>query len=422
MASSKTSPMVTPDTAFMLASVSKVFTATAVLKLIDLGILSSLDDDICDVLPSSMSNTTACRNPHYPNIPVTWRMFLTHRTSFHGDVPYYVTNDGDELEAGYAPTGGYFGMAAGQTSCPMEDVRGFYRDILIDKESETIVGKNLGINWYDVAQEQLGGMWRSKAAPGEDVVYSNFAVGYVAALVEWALIKDQSRTSRNGSGQQPSASFANFSRHYIFEPLGMHNTSWFQRDLPSNVQVAMPVEPTNFRQTRFEDVGYYCFIDYASGSLFSTAADLAKFLSSMLNYGVPELWSDPAIGRRALNCLEHNVKGQLVRKGCEFGANWILFKTETDEDWVEPYKVYNWTNGAHHDGSEAGVQTQILVLPKAGVFAVVLTNTDENDGWAAQMMAMEILESIYDSGSTRTGGLFAVLWLTTVIMSLLWWL
>ena len=114
----------------------------------------------------------------------------------------------------------------------------------------------------------------------------------------------------------------------------------------------------------------------------------------MLNYGVPALWSNKDIGRSALNCLERTSKGQAVQN-CVFGANWILFETEADQEWVTPYKVYNWTDGAHHDGAEAGSQTQILVLPQAGVYAVVLTNTNGNDALAAQYMAMELLESIY---------------------------
>jgi CubicO group peptidase (beta-lactamase class C family) len=304
----------------------------------------------------------------------------------------------------------------------MEDVRGFYRDILIDKESETVVGKDLGINWYTLAQDQLGGMWRDQAAPGEEVVVSNFAVGYVAALVEWALIMDQNTTSGNdASGQRPlSTSFANFSQQFIFEPLGMQNTSWFLRDFNATADIAMPVEPINDQETQFKDIGHYCMIDYASGSLFSSAVDMAKFLTSMLNYGVPGLWSNPELGRSALNCLEHDSNGQPV-ENCEFGAAWTLMQSAADQDWVQPYQIYNWASGAEAAGQDVGAQTQIIVLPQAGVFGVVLTNTDGNDALAAQILAMTMLETIHPSGSTMASGLLAWVGTATLVMSIILW-
>lgn len=427
---SDTSLPVTPDTVFLLASVSKVITGTVVLKLLDLGILSTLDDDICDVVPTSMINTTICRNPHFPDFPVTWRMLVTHRSSLHADVPYYSTtpgtndDDDDYLEPGYGPTGGYFGLAAGQSTCPMDDVVGFYRDILMDKESETTVGSDLGVNWYDLAQQQMGGMWKTNVAPGEQVEYSNFAVGYIAALVEWALMIG----GDDGGGGQ---SFADFSKQHIFDPLGMTHTAWFRRDLPSTADPmlveAMPVEPANRRGTKFRDIGHYCFIDYASGSLRSSARDMSKFLHSMLDYGVPDLWLNSTQGHQALSCLEQQPtktgQGQVVMDHCpcEFGANWILLdksSTTADEEWLEPYLLYDWTDGAHHDGSEAGCQTQILVLPKAGVYAIVLTNTDGNDEWAAQMLAMELLYALSSAGHVKWRMAVVV---SFIIMSIILW-
>jgi CubicO group peptidase (beta-lactamase class C family) len=233
-------------------------------------------------------------------------------------------------------------------------------------------------------------------------LYSNFAVGYIAALIEWAT-----------EGQ----TFPDFTRQHIFEPLGMDHTAWFRRDLPSGTVEAVPVETANRRGTRFQDIGHYCFIDYASGSLRSTASDLSKFLQSMLNYGVPDLWLSPpsnglannstintnsssssVLGQESLNCLEKDQNGQPVKaSNCEFGANWILLSNAQKkgaEEWLEPFSHYDWTDGAHHDGAEAGSQTQILVLPRAGVYAAVLTNTDGNDEYAAQMMAVDLLYEI----------------------------
>jgi CubicO group peptidase (beta-lactamase class C family) len=69
----------------MLASVSKVFTAAAVLLLIEDGLIGGLNSDICDVIPSTWAKR-ACRNPRFPNVPVTWRMLVTHRSSLTEDI------------------------------------------------------------------------------------------------------------------------------------------------------------------------------------------------------------------------------------------------------------------------------------------------------------------------------------------------
>jgi CubicO group peptidase (beta-lactamase class C family) len=50
---------VTPDTCFMIASISKVFGGASVMKLIEDGLIESADDDICNVLPDDY-DSRAC--------------------------------------------------------------------------------------------------------------------------------------------------------------------------------------------------------------------------------------------------------------------------------------------------------------------------------------------------------------------------
>jgi len=67
VSSSSSATKVTADTTFMLASVSKPFTASAVAVLVDKEIINSIDDDICNVIPSSEYDVMGmCRNPNYP--------------------------------------------------------------------------------------------------------------------------------------------------------------------------------------------------------------------------------------------------------------------------------------------------------------------------------------------------------------------
>ena len=60
------------DSVFTTASLSKILVTFAVLQQMEQGKLK-LDDDIGDSVPFSV------RNPKWPEVPITWRMLLTHR-------------------------------------------------------------------------------------------------------------------------------------------------------------------------------------------------------------------------------------------------------------------------------------------------------------------------------------------------------
>ena len=62
---------VTPDTPFMLASISKVFTATAVMQVVEDGVFS-LDDSINDLLPFEVDN------PRVEGEDIQVRHLVTH--------------------------------------------------------------------------------------------------------------------------------------------------------------------------------------------------------------------------------------------------------------------------------------------------------------------------------------------------------
>ena len=161
--------LVKNTTLFMLASVSKTITATAIMQLYDQGYFS-LDDPINDYLPFLVIH------PDFPSIDITFHMLLTHSSSIKdnwGVMPYYI---GDPI----IPLGEY-----------LEDyltIGGAYYDPVL--------------NFY--AQE-----------PGTAYHYSNIAVSLVGYLVEVI------------SGM----SFRQYCELNIFEPLDMNETAWFLADL-----------------------------------------------------------------------------------------------------------------------------------------------------------------------------------------------
>ena len=177
-------------------------------------------------------------------------------------------------------------------------------------------------------------------------------------------------------------------------PLGMYHTAWFRVDLPPDTSEAIPVEKKN--NNGFQDIGHYCFIDYASGSLRTSANDLAIWGNAMLGYGATELWSTD-MGREIVKCQERNANNKPINNNnCEFGYGWLLLsnsmKKSTNEKWLKDgFLDYDWTDGIWHDGLEAGSQTRIVILPKAGVYVAVLTNTDLNSETAAQQLTSTVI-------------------------------
>jgi CubicO group peptidase (beta-lactamase class C family) len=77
---------VTPDTLFMVASVSKTVTATALMQRYDAGDFA-LDDDVSVALPFSVIH------PNFSSTPITYRELLTHTAGFEDNwsvMPYTV--------------------------------------------------------------------------------------------------------------------------------------------------------------------------------------------------------------------------------------------------------------------------------------------------------------------------------------------
>lgn len=66
---------------FRIASISKSFTATSLMQLVEKGILS-LEDDVSDLIGFPV------RNPKYPDTPITLKMILSHTSSLNDSQKY----------------------------------------------------------------------------------------------------------------------------------------------------------------------------------------------------------------------------------------------------------------------------------------------------------------------------------------------
>ncbi|KYK21129.1 hypothetical protein AYK21_05200 [Thermoplasmatales archaeon SG8-52-2] len=152
----------TDKTIYLIASITKTITATAIMQLWEQG-LFDLDDDVNDYLPFSL------RNPKYPDIPITFRMLLAHHSS---------------LSDSYLILGFYFTVL----KLPIEYI-----------EQLLVPGGKLyrSVFWTD-------------EPPGEQLVYSSIGYEVLGYLVELL------------SGKK----LDEYCKEFIFDPLEMHNTSF----------------------------------------------------------------------------------------------------------------------------------------------------------------------------------------------------
>jgi CubicO group peptidase (beta-lactamase class C family) len=70
------------DDIFRIASISKSFTTTALLSLVEKGSIS-LESDVSDFIGFTF------RNPKYPDVPITIKMLLSHSSSLNDSQEYY---------------------------------------------------------------------------------------------------------------------------------------------------------------------------------------------------------------------------------------------------------------------------------------------------------------------------------------------
>jgi CubicO group peptidase (beta-lactamase class C family) len=225
---------VTPDTLFMIASVSKTITATALMQLYDRDKFE-LDDDINDYLPFKV------RIPASPDSPITFRQLLTHTASIK-DNPTYV-NCPKSCEYGSSPIP--FVTRGADSPISLADLmRGYLTP---------------GGAYYDKDNNF------EPRGPGTIAEYSNMGsvlVGYLVELIS-------------------GVPFDQYCKDHIFTPLGMHKTSWRLTGIDQSV-LAMPYNKSFFGYVPY---GQYGEPDYPDGMLRTSINELAQFLISYMQGG-----------------------------------------------------------------------------------------------------------------------------------------
>jgi CubicO group peptidase (beta-lactamase class C family) len=186
--------LATENTIYMIASISKTITASALMQLYDEGKFR-LDDDVNGYLPFSL------RNPNYPDDPITFRMLLAHQSSLAED-----------------PSNIFHQHFVGDCPIPL------YPWL----ETYLVPG---GDNYTSE-------VW-SEDRPGEKFHYANVGYALIGYLVE--------RIS--------GIPFDKYCMDNIFAPLGMFNTSFRLSDIDVE-KVAIPYRFFLGRFIPYEHYGY----------------------------------------------------------------------------------------------------------------------------------------------------------------------
>jgi len=249
-----------PDTLYLSASISKTVTATALMQLYEKG-LFDLDEDVNNYLPFNL------RNPNHPDIPITFRMLLSHRTSLAGDNSYWVC-------ISYVP---------GDPDIP--DYPSPWLEEYLTPD---------GCAYSSI-------VWSDKL-PGETYAYANVGFAVIGYLIELL------------SGEK----FDQYCKEHIFKPLEMYNTSFRLKDVNLS-NLAIPYEYN--KGVYIPHPHYNMYVMYPAGSLRTSIEDLSHFLITHMNDGV---WNNQRILNDTTVELMH--KDHYTPNNEKYGLGWILGK------------------------------------------------------------------------------------------------
>jgi CubicO group peptidase (beta-lactamase class C family) len=309
------------DTLLLSASVGKILVMIAVLQQFDQGHLK-LDDDINNYVPFSV------RNPHWPDVPITWRMLLTRTSSMKVEDDARM-NEGTTF--GYDPT-----------------------TTLGDRvESEFTPGNSF--YWSERYSDNR---------PGTEWIYSNDAYDLMAYAIERL-------------AHEP---FDQYVSHAILKPLQMRATSYRLAGIPES-RFAVGYASVPRRQT-FEYIPAMTYwfhrnvgakiIDhqmscpnYPSGCAHTTARDFAQIMLMLMGNGV--LGEARLLSAESVALLEKPTDFRTTHGGWTQGLG--LFGP------LDVHGIQTWG----HDGIDNGAGTAFFYNRKLGVGAVAFANANNPD-------------------------------------------
>jgi CubicO group peptidase (beta-lactamase class C family) len=330
----------TSDTLYVIASITKTIVGTAIMQLWEQE-LFDLDEDVNGYLPFSL------RNPNYPDMPITFRMLLSHTSSLntnHRNEYYWMNFSGDPpfsffpipyLEEFLVPGGKYY----------HEDV------------------------WSDIYK------------PGDHAMYANIGFDIISYLVEIL------------SGEN----FLSYCQYHIFDPLKMYNTSFNLSSLNID-NVAIPYHYFLGKYYQINEVSflygnltppepYWRLRCYPAGGLYTTVNDLSHFLIAHMNDGI---YQNTSILEKETLDLMHTIQPD---NAIHYGLAWMEI----------PIDSKNYAMG--HGGDLMGVDTWMLYMPSKDIGIIYFANGNPYYGLIPKVRSIGmklLLYSLFKEGGLTT--------------------
>jgi CubicO group peptidase (beta-lactamase class C family) len=329
------------DHVLNIASISKTFTALAVLQQVEMGLLA-LDADINTYLPFPI------RNPNHPDQAITIKMLMQHTSSIRDGIAYpklYKCGD------------------------PRISLGTWIREYF-----------HTDGHYYDAAEN-----YHSWAA-GTNHAYTNVTYGLLGHLVE----------------QSSGLPLPLYCERHIYGPLGMRNSGWMLMDLDLSAHAipytwveqgaargsswaGIPLEvihpegapPQESLVEGFNANCFYNHPNYPDGFLRTSVAELGVYAQMLLNGG--RLNGVRLLQRETLQAM-FTADRETERN--EYKTHWGLTWHASAE--VDGHPVWG------HGGSDPGVNTEILLLLDPKLAVIVFANTN---GINTRAYAVKLLET-----------------------------
>ena len=322
------------DSILWSASIAKILVTVAVLQQVEKGLLA-LDDDINKYVPFSV------RNPAWPEIPITWRMLLTHTSSL---------NEEDDERVS------------------LTNVYGKDPDTTLDDVIKQMLAPDGSRHW--------SGQWRP-GKPGTERIYSNLGFSLAGFALQSLVHEPLDR----------------YIDHAILKPLGMRDTSYWLAQLPAS-RLAV-----GYASIRRKD-GSYEFLpakmywahgdaggspldhqmtcpDYPQGCAHISARDFAQLMLMLMSKGT-------ANGTKILS--PSSVELMVTPAGfSNVGLNQGL-------GLYGPLDLHGrqlWG----HNGVDRGAANALYFVPKTGVGAIGFANTNDAE-WTLKYGVIDIVEHL----------------------------
>jgi len=325
------------DTVYLIASITKPFTATAILQLYERNLLD-LENDINAYLPFQL------RHPQYPNTPITIRMLLMHQSGIGHPTNYrsiYNARRYDEKWHDWLAQN--FGWESPKLD-PKPSLETFLEDCLTPNGA-----------YYSPT------FWRS-FEPGTEFSYSSIGydlLGYVVSQVTL----------------QP---FTAYLQEHIWDPLNMTRTGFRAAEFAPDH--AIPYERIFgiLSKTNLELPLYGLTCEGGTG-IRTTVPDLAQFLIAHMNHG--QINGFQLLKPETIE-LMHQPAVSLTGSWVGYGFGWILRSKK-------PGKYHNMQGSQGHGGDDPGFVSHMWMVEREhGTYGIILmtnlnTNFKEDALWAS---------------------------------------